>query len=103
MTTGASAGKKVRIKRGDGGSPEAFTNIAEVTSIGEFRISKDMLEATHLESAMREFIYGLKSGGQLPIECNFLPTDATQNAVAGLIAPPSTCSSNSAALAPAAS
>lgn len=74
MTTQARIGYGTLFKSGDGGSPEAFTTLAEVTNITPPGMSRDTVDATHMESpdAWREFIAGLKDGGEVSVEMNFI-------------------------------
>lgn len=88
MTTNALIGMGVLFARGDGASPEVYTNIAEVIDVSPPSMTKDQVEATHTGStdSFREFIPGLKDGGEASITVNFLPSDATQgNASGGLL------------------
>jgi predicted secreted protein len=75
------------LKIGDGGSPENFTTIAEVKDISLPHFARDMIDVTTHSSTegWREFMAGLKSGGEVTFEINFLPTDATHSYSAGLL------------------
>lgn len=75
------------LKIGDGGSPENFTTIAEVKDISLSHFARDMIDVTTHSSTegWREFMAGLKSGGEVTFEINFLPTDATHSYAAGLL------------------
>lgn len=62
---------------GDGATPtEAFTKVGEVKRITPPSKSRNAVEATHLESddAYREFKAGIKDGGEVSIELNFIPS-----------------------------
>ena len=85
MTTNALIGMGVLFSRGDGASPEVFTAIAEVIDVSPPSMTKDQVEATHTQSvdSFREFIPGLKDGGEASITVNFLPNNATQNNTSG--------------------
>lgn len=78
--TSALIGHGMKLGVGDAASPEVFTNIAEVLSIN-FSASRDTVDASNTDSTdgYREFIAGLNDGGEISIEANFLPGDATQN------------------------
>ena len=67
------------LKQGDGEVSEVFTTIAEVTNISGPSLSMDTIEVTNLTSdnASREFIAGLKDGGEVTIDLNFLPAAGT--------------------------
>jgi predicted secreted protein len=61
-------------------TPGTYTKVAEVTAITPPGMTRDAVEVTHLESASayREYIAGLKDGGEATITLNFTPsaTDA---------------------------
>lgn len=71
-----------------GASPEVWQLIAERTSIGGPSMSRDAPDVTHMDSpgGWREFVPGLKDGGEVPVEGNFIPKNATQNAETGILA-----------------
>lgn len=49
-----------------------FTEIANITSIGEISASPDQLEVTNLVDAWKRYIAGVKdTGGEIPIGANF--------------------------------
>jgi len=75
------------LKIGDGGSPETFTTIAEVTDISGPSLSADTIDVTNHNSAggYREFIQGLKDAGEVTFTINFIPTESTHNAATGLL------------------
>lgn len=59
----------------------AFPLVAEVVSITPPQLSKDTPDVTHMASpdGYREFISGLRDGGEVSLELNYVPADATQN------------------------
>lgn len=75
------------LKIGDGATPENFTTIAEVKDISLPHFARDMIDVTTHSSteAWREFMAGLKSGGEVTLDINFIPTDATHSYAAGLL------------------
>jgi predicted secreted protein len=75
------------LKIGDGGSPETFTTIAEVTTLSMPKLSHETIEVTNHSSTegWREFIPGLKDGGEFTATINYLPTDNTHNNTSGLL------------------
>ena len=81
--TDATIGKGVAFKRGDAASPEVFTAIAEVIGVGGPNMQRDTVEATHTDSAnnYREFISGLRDGGEVTLALNHLPGNATQQSL----------------------
>ena len=60
---------------GDGGGPETFTAVAEVTSITPPNYSRDAVDVTHMNSddTFREYIAGLMDAGEVQIELNYIP------------------------------
>ena len=82
MAVNTSIGHGSTFARGNAdGPPETYTDIGEVISISGPSLSRDVVDATHMGSTekWREFIAGLKDGGEVTIECNFDPdgTDVT--------------------------
>lgn len=75
MASGAKHAQGTTLKRGDGGGPEAFTAIAEISKIGVSGKKLDAIEVTNLSSAdnYREFIGGLLDGGEVSLSMSFLP------------------------------
>ncbi len=65
------------------GSPETWSELAEVKNFGGPNETSDELDVTHLRSpgSYREFIQSFKDGGELPITMNFVPGSASQAAL----------------------
>ena len=87
MPSGALHAHATLIGKGDSGSPEMFTTIAEVGSITGPTLTRDIIDVTNQDSAgaYREFIGGLIDPGELSFDINYIPTDATQDATTGII------------------
>jgi len=87
MSTSAKIGYGVLLKVGNGATPEVFTAIAELTNISGPGLTLDAVEATHTESpnAYREYIAGLLDGGEISLEVNFLPGNATHAIATGIL------------------
>lgn len=79
MTTQAKIGYGVLFKIGNGATPEVFTTVAEVTNITPPGMSRDSVDASHEQSpnAWREFIPGMKDGGEVSFDINFVPGGST--------------------------
>ncbi len=62
---------------GDGSSSESFTDVAEVLSCGPPSYSKETIDTTHSLSPdkFREFIGGLRDGGEVALEMNYTQSD----------------------------
>jgi hypothetical protein len=76
----AQIGFGTLLKLGNDASPQVFTTIAEVKSIGGFGFTLAEVEATHMESpgGYVERVAGLKDGDVLTAVCNF----TTANSIA---------------------
>lgn len=63
------------------------TAVAEVVTIGGPSLTRETIDATHLTSPdrWREFIKGLKDGGEVSMDLNYLPWDSTHNVSTGLL------------------
>jgi hypothetical protein len=77
MATTAQLGSQAMLQVGDSASPPLFTTIYEVVSVGEIGQENDLIEATHLQSLAKEYIYGLADGIEMPIVVNYNPTNPT--------------------------
>jgi len=78
----------IALKQGDGGSPESFTDIAQVVNLGGPSLKLDPLDVTNhgSTSGWREFIGGLLDAGEVTLELNYDPAEGTHDATTGLIA-----------------
>jgi len=77
----ARTGFGALLQKGTGiGSPEDFTTILGIKSIDGPSISRETHDTTTMLSAggWREFIGGLKDGGEVSFSANWLPRDDTQ-------------------------
>ena len=81
----AGIGHGADFLRGDGGGPETFATVGDITNITTPSISRDAVDTTHLGSVegWREVTGGLKDGGEVTIEFNSDPSDATTAALFG--------------------
>src|SRR5262245_3950652 len=61
------------LKRGDGGSPEVFTTVPDVTALSGPDATKSEIEVTDLSSTAKEFKGGLADFGRLTVELNYIP------------------------------
>jgi len=78
-------GTKLQI--GDGATSESFADVAELTDVNPPAMTKDSIEVTNYASPdrFREYIAGLKDGGSLSAEGNWLPNNATHDESTGLL------------------
>lgn len=84
MTTLASIGHSNLFQIFDtDASPDAWTTVAEVGNITPPAMARDAQDATHTESTegWREFIPGLKDGGEVTCELNFVPDTASTDLI----------------------
>lgn len=82
------AGPGFLIQKGDGGAPESFTTIAEVLDIKGPALKVDTVDVTNQSSPGRyeEVIATIRRSGEVTFDCNFIPSNGTQNAATGLLA-----------------
>ncbi len=75
------------LKIGNGGTPETFATIAEITDISGPKMSLDTIDTTSHDSVdgWKEYIGGLLSAGDVTFDVNFSPTNATHGYTSGLI------------------
>lgn len=66
------------LKMGDGASPEVFTTIPGVLTIGEIGEQGEFIEVTQIDDTSREYIAGMDSGQDIEITLNDLTGDSTQ-------------------------
>lgn len=81
----ARTGFGALIQKGTGtGSPEDFVTILGIKSISGPSITRDTHDTTVMTSpgGWREFIGGLKDGGEVSFTANWLPRDTTQTDLA---------------------
>jgi predicted secreted protein len=79
--TQARIGHGSQFYVGSDDSPITWTAIAEITSITPPSVTRDIIDATHTGSAdqWREHIPGLKDGGEVSCEMNFVPNSDSAN------------------------
>ncbi len=79
----AFAGQGTQLQLGDGGSPEAFTTIAEVTKIQRGGSKMDLVDVTNMDSAgaYREKLATLLDGGEITFDANYVPQDVSQQSL----------------------
>jgi len=60
------------LKLGDNASPQVYTTIEEVLSVGSLGTVGEDLDVTNFDSTdgQREFIAGLSEGNEVTVECN---------------------------------
>ena len=74
MTTYSAQG--TTLGRGDAASPEVFTTIPQVITIGETGVERSLKDVTDLSSTIREFDSNLPEGTELSCEAWYDPVDA---------------------------
>lgn len=82
MTSAAVRTQGSLLKRGDGAGSEVFTTIAEIqgmTGLGSGEAKE--IETTSLDSTGVEMLIGLADEGTMQADCNYVPSDAVQEAL----------------------
>lgn len=63
------------IGRGDGASPEVFTTIAQVRTIGTVGLNRGLIDVTNLSSAAREYKKAIVDGQEISLSIQYDPDD----------------------------
>lgn len=87
MTSAAIWAYGSKLQIGDGATSEAFSDVAEITELTPPQMSRDDIDVTSHQSSdgYREFISGLRDGGEVSFKANWLPTNATHDGTTGLL------------------
>jgi len=75
MTTAAAIGYGTRFQTADSSSPGVWTDFAEVTNLTPPALKRDSIDASNeqISGGWREFIPGLKDGGEVKFDFNLVP------------------------------
>lgn len=68
----AVLGKNATLQLGSGASPQVYTTIAEVVSVGPIGGTNPEVDVTNLDSTAREYIAGLPDGNTVEFQVNFI-------------------------------
>lgn len=84
--TQARIGYRTKLQRSNGASPPEYYTVAEVRNVGGPSLSRDAPEATNMDSddGWKEFVKGLKDGGEVSFEVNLLPGSENDDTPANL-------------------
>lgn len=86
MESNAVKALGTKLLRGDGQTTtETFTAIAEVLSIDGPGMSREVIEVAGLSDDANEYLPGAFDGGEVSLELNFVPSDATHGMTGGLL------------------
>ena len=87
MTSAAIWAYGSKLQIGDGAVSEAFSDVAEILELTPPKMKRDDIDVTSHNSSdgYREFISGLRDGGEVDFKANWLPTNATHDATTGLL------------------
>lgn len=75
-----------QLQMGDGGSPEAFTTVAEVLDIAAPPLTRDQIDVFNHDSpgGYEEKIPTVRRSGNATFPVNWIPTDGTHDHITGL-------------------
>ena len=76
MSVNAMESQGIKIARGDGSSPEAFTNIPEIREFTGPGGSASVIDVSDLDSTFREKRLGLPDEGQLSFTIHYIADNA---------------------------
>lgn len=76
----AGQGTQLQLGSGTPAAPGSYTTIAEVTKIQRSGSKMDIVDTTNMDSigAYREKLPTLLDGGDISLDCNYIPQDTTQ-------------------------
>ena len=77
--------KGVQLQLSDGGATPVYTTIAEITNLDGPGVTVPTAETTHHQSTAATHAGGIPDWGEVTIEGNWLPTDATHDEDTGLV------------------
>lgn len=80
-----SVGLGVKLKMGNGASPETFTTLAEVVDFNGPNLKLNTTDSTHYQDTWMGKKPTLLDAGTATFTCNFIPTDATQGLSTGFL------------------
>jgi predicted secreted protein len=69
------------IASGDGADPEVFLEIVEITDFDGPTVSNAQVDVTHLRSTTKQYIAGLRDGGTVSMNGNWVGEDDGQQRV----------------------
>lgn len=79
--SGALETQGVMLEIGDGGTPETFVEVGEITDFTGPGGSASVIDVTHLKSTAKEKRMGLPDEGQFTFNVNLVPSDNGQRHV----------------------
>lgn len=81
MPSAAIIANGAKLQRGDGGTPEVFTDVAEVYDIAVGAPAAPDIDVSHLQSLAREKRGGLPDFGTATVTMNYVEGSAVQQAM----------------------
>lgn len=75
------AGRQLELLIGDGGNPESFAVVGQVTSLGEAGSSRDLIEASAYGDDWKDYIVGQQDGAELEVRVAYDPANAQHDAI----------------------
>lgn len=69
------------IARSNSDSPETFTDIPQVATIGDVGQTRALIDTTNLSSAAREYLKAIKDGQEIELGIQYDPGDSTHAAL----------------------
>lgn len=87
MASGAISAYGGKFKYGDGGAPEAFTEVPEVQSTEFSGVELDDVEVTNMASpnAVAEHVGTIVRGGDLTVKFKYIPGNAVHEALRAMV------------------
>jgi len=79
--TSAVLGANSYFKLSDAASPEVYTTVAEILTIGAVGSVASEVDVTNMDSTAMEYVSGLKDGASLEINFNYLASNTQHEAL----------------------
>lgn len=75
------AGRHLALLIGDGGSPENFAVVGQVTSLGEAGSSRDLIDASAYGDDWKDYVIGQQDGAEVEVTVAYDPADTQHDAI----------------------
>ncbi|HXF71250.1 MAG TPA: phage tail tube protein [Actinomycetota bacterium] len=75
------AGRQLELLIGDGGSPENFAVVGQVTSLGEAGSSRDLIDASAYGDDWKDYVVGQQDGAELEVQIAYDPANTQHDAI----------------------
>ncbi len=75
------AAREIELLIGDGGSPENFAVVGQVTSLGEVGASRDLIDASAYGDDWKDYVVGQQDGAEVEVQVAYDPASAQHDQI----------------------